>query len=831
MVLDFSKLSSGGNTADTIVDPQKIFHALPSKDRRYQYLRDVQGEVLTNWNKRRNESDLVIKMNTGGGKTVVGLLALKSCLNEGYGPAIYIAPDKYLVLQVIREAEDLGIDVVDNIDHPRFLQGKAIFVTNIHKLINGRSKFGVGQEGIKVEIGSILIDDAHACIATAENQFALTIPQSHKVFNKLIQLFSNELKTQSLTDAVALEQGDPYALARLPYWAWQAKQENVIRILSEMYGDSSYDFVWPLIKDQLQFCVCIFSGRRIEISPPCLPIHTIPSFTNAKRRIYMTATMADDGVLISDFDADPNSVQRPITPKTASDIGDRMILIPQELNPETSDEVIREFVIDLSSKHNTVVIVPSFERAKFWENATQEILEAENVHEGVEKLRRGHVGLVVMVNRYDGIDLPGDACRILVIDGLPDVRRLKDKIEQTALAGSEVYKSRQMQRIEQGIGRGIRSNEDYCAVLLMGARLTQILNSPGAIKHLTPATHSQLTLSKRVAEQIEGKGLDAVKQVIEMVIEREPQWVSTAKNALIDLQYETSGNGEKVIIIHERKAFDAACRGRYEEAANDIQVAIDVASNNYHKAWLMQSKAEYLHPVNAVDSQRILASASQESPYTLKPMEGIQYKRIEAQGLDQARQCAEFLFQKYKNANDLIITVNGLLAKLVYGLDDSYKDFENAMEELGRHLGFTVQRPEQMYNAGPDVLWAIGERQYILIACKNEANADVIFKRYANEISGDVNWFKSEYDQSCSCVPVVAHKFALFDKTASPPENTRVLTQEKKDELEQTVRTFVQSVKDKRDDMQVIREALKQHNLLGNSIVEHYFVPYKKKLQ
>lgn len=42
-----------------------------------------------------------------------------------------------------------------------------------------------------------------------------------------------------------------------------------------------------------------------------------------------------------------------------------------------------------------------------------------------------HVGLVVLVNKYDGIDLPNDACRIPVIDGLPDVRRKIDIIRQS----------------------------------------------------------------------------------------------------------------------------------------------------------------------------------------------------------------------------------------------------------------------------------------------------------------------------------------------------------------------------------------------------------------
>jgi replicative superfamily II helicase len=50
-------------------------------------------------------------MNTGGGKTLVGMLILKSCLNEGKGPAVYIAPTPYLASQVVVEAQALGIAV------------------------------------------------------------------------------------------------------------------------------------------------------------------------------------------------------------------------------------------------------------------------------------------------------------------------------------------------------------------------------------------------------------------------------------------------------------------------------------------------------------------------------------------------------------------------------------------------------------------------------------------------------------------------------------------------------------------------------------------------
>ncbi|SRR6266511_1032343 len=209
---------------------------------------------------------------------------------------------------------------------------------------NGKSQFGVGQEGVKIEIGAVVIDDTHACIATTENQFSLAIPSNHVVFRKLLALFKDDLMTQSLAGVTELGQGDPYALVTLPYWAWINKQAPAMQILLEARGLNEFDFTWPLIKENLHLCTCVFSGRRLEITPPCLPIHAIPSFIQARRRIYMTATLSDDSVLISHFNADISSVQQPITPKNASDIGDRMILIPQELNPDTTEEEIKQFV-------------------------------------------------------------------------------------------------------------------------------------------------------------------------------------------------------------------------------------------------------------------------------------------------------------------------------------------------------------------------------------------------------------------------------------------------------------------------------------------------------
>src|SRR5256885_12604452 len=102
-MVDFNKLLSD-DSSPAPINPSDIFHSLPRADTKYDYLRDVQGEVLKAWHARRNETDVVVKMNTGSGKTLVGLLMLQSLLNEGIGPALYLCPTKQLVEQVPQAA-------------------------------------------------------------------------------------------------------------------------------------------------------------------------------------------------------------------------------------------------------------------------------------------------------------------------------------------------------------------------------------------------------------------------------------------------------------------------------------------------------------------------------------------------------------------------------------------------------------------------------------------------------------------------------------------------------------------------------------------------------
>jgi hypothetical protein len=261
MPIDPSKFSSA-LSADTTKSPRDLYDLLTNKDKRYEYLRDVQSEVFEKWSELRTSADVILKMNTGSGKTLVGLLVLKVSLNEGVTPAVYVAPSKHLAARVIQEARDLTLETTDDPESARIISGKSILVISADRLINGRSVFGVN--GIKIRIGTLLIDDAHACVAAAEEKFTLTATGA--VFAELLALFKPDLEKQSTRGYLDVEAADPRQLMLVPFWAWVDKQKDVLRILRSHSTDKEIMWSLPLLQDHLQLCRCVFGELRARLA-------------------------------------------------------------------------------------------------------------------------------------------------------------------------------------------------------------------------------------------------------------------------------------------------------------------------------------------------------------------------------------------------------------------------------------------------------------------------------------------------------------------------------------------------------------------------------------
>lgn len=793
-MLDFDALSGADDGMTGIIEPRQIFTTL-ERHARFKFPSANQGEVLDKWFEKRLRADNTIKMNTGSGKMLVGLLALQSCLNEKVGPAAYIAPDNYLVSQVLQEAQDLGIPVTNDSNNAGFQSGSAILVTNIDKLVNGRSVFGVGTAGVRIPLGSVVIDDAHACLEAVADQFSIELPVGHAAYSELWQLFSDDLKNYSYVGWLELDRSDVQSLMVVPMWVWQDKSASVIDILNTHRDDQELKFSWPLLKEVIPLCVCVLGASGLQIKPRCMPIAQIPSFARAKRRIYMTATLADDGVLITHLNADPVAVADPIKPKGAGEIGDRMIVAPQEVNPEITDEEVRTLAKAIAAEHNVVVLVPSFARAKFWEEVANQTLSRETIAAGVAALKSNHVGLTVLVNRYDGVDLPEAACRLLIVDGIPEVHDLIERLDAMILDGTELQLLRQIQRIEQGMGRGVRSSEDRCAVLLLGARLTQRVNSPEARRMFTPATLAQIDLGKEITRQLRGKPISELRPILELCINKDSRWWLAGRQRLAKAP---EGNVSHIGLATPllRKAFDLAALGQWTAAATALQPAVHAETAPMVRGYLKQQLAELINPDNPIEAQKLLLSGIMDNPRILKPIQGISYKRIPTNTRSQGENAEEFVRSRFIEPNALVLWTKALLADLSWNPDRT-DVFEAAMQELGRFIGFGSQRPDRTYrDGGPDNLWAMSATNFAIIECKSGV-ADMekaISKDFCNQLLGSESWFKTRYETNITANLIIVHPSSKFGDSASPSANMRVMDIRSLEKLKTAINGFTKAI-------------------------------------
>jgi hypothetical protein len=77
-------------------------------------------------------------------------------------------------------------------------------------------------------------------------------------------------------------------------------------------------------------------------------------------------------------------------------------------------------------------------------------------------------GVLALANRYDGIDLPDEACRLVILAGLPVGMHLQERFLHDSVAALAVLTERIRTRLTQGAGRATRNSADYAAVLMLG---------------------------------------------------------------------------------------------------------------------------------------------------------------------------------------------------------------------------------------------------------------------------------------------------------------------------------------------------------------------------
>lgn len=850
-MVDFKKRLASSKVGPA-VDPLKLYDSL---DRAHDKgpLRPSQEAVLREWfEHRRQDHNVIIKLHTGQGKTLVGLLLLQSRLNEGTGPALFLCSDTFLVDQTCEQAKQFGIKVckAETADPlqpgarraaaipDEFLHGRSILVTSVQKLFNGMTKFGLDNEATPV--GNIVIDDAHACADIVRETFRIVVDRgdSHGAYDKLLALFSADLEHQGGGTYEEIKDHSATVMLPVPYWAWGQKISDVRAILAAARDVDGVKFAWPLVKDALEHCQCNVSGTQFEIEPYAPPISAFQSYTNAKQRVFMSATVTDDSFLVKGFRLDEKAILRPVAYDKERWSGEKMVLVPSLIDARASRAVIVEHLgrPDTNRKYGVVTLVPSQSRTSDWAEYGAAVAMKHEIRGAVAKLHSSQFEkTVALVNRYDGVDLPDDACRLLVLDGRPHADNYADRYEESCRPEADSTLMRLARRIEQGMGRSVRGEKDYSVIVLIGDDLVRALNNERAMRHISPQLRTQLSIGREIASMAQQdcaateEALGVIKELVKQCTGRDAGWKQFYVERMAEVTPAPSNPDALRRFAAEYRAEEAIAFGDCTKAVCEIQELLDSGTfSDADRGWYLQTMARLKYGHQRVDSEKLQLSAQRSNRRLLRPQSGVTVSRLEP--LDQGRmeRIIEWI-AAHDTYQSLNVSVTDAIERLTFGT--TADRFEDALEQLGRMLGFASERPDADYKEGPDNLWALPGRKYILWECKNEVDTarNEVNKRESDQMNRSCAWFAKHYE-GLECTNVLVHPAFKLESAAGLRHPVCACRERDLKALVTKVRLFFgefQALNLKDLSAAHVQKLVDAHRLMPGSVVEESWKPVR----
>lgn len=773
-MVDFKKRLSG-QSVPKVVDPLELYETL---DRAHDKgpLRPAQQAVLRDWFELAGDQrDVIVKLHTGQGKTLVGLLTLQSRLNAGRGPAVYLCPNNYLVAQTRQQAKQFGISTCDAPGElpGEFLDGRSILVTSAQKLFNGLTKFGLGRDS--VDVGALLMDDAHACSDRIRSACGIRIDRQDAAYHPLLELFARDVEAQGVGTFADIVNKTYDAFLPVPYWAWQEREAAVASILSSGKERNTIKFAWPLLKDMLADCQCVVSGNAIEIEPYVPPLRMFGTYWEAEHRVFMSATVTDDAFLVKGLQLAPTTITNPLTFRDERWSGEKMVLLPSLIDGAlTRQELVARFAKPQKKRSSGLVaLVSSFKGSRDWESYGAKVTDKDSVQAAVHALhRRDHEKAVVLVNQYDGIDLPDDACRVLVFDGKPHSESLIDLYQESCRPSSEPTLMRTLRTVEQGMGRSVRGAKDYSVVIMLGTGLVRLVRDRKSRKLASSQMQCQIELGLEIAQmaaqEVESgtEPMDAFTDLVMQCLGRDEGWKAFYGQEMEKVR--PSGVSESILRIYaaEREAERTYRAGDTEGATAALQVLLDSGDfEDTDRGWYLQEMARYSHSSDRQEAQRLQAAAHKKNHLLLRPAVGFTIDKLAVVSHGRMERIIELL-REFGTYEQLNLAVSEALGQLVFGTRAD--PFEQALNTLAELLGLGAERPDREWKEGPDNLWALDDTHYLLFECKSEVNVkrSEIDKREAEQMNRSCAWFEKHYS-GCKSRSIIVHPTHMVESAAN----------------------------------------------------------------
>ena len=802
------------------IDPLDLFNRLTLRGS-IQNIWEPQAEALKAWHKHRDRNDTVVRINTGGGKTLVGLLMAQSLANETRGRVLYVCPNNQLVEQSLKKAVEIGLNPACRFksqwgNREGFDAGDVFCITNYAALFNGRSVFSA--DGVE----AVVFDDAHVADHAIRSEFTLKVPQGHKAFGKIVvelrRHFTNSGLAGTLQDTLGGRHGSflfvpTFVVARHAALLRQALLDSGVSDADET------KFAWEHLRERLAQCCVMVGPKGLEIAPPILPVSELQAFSDKARRIYLTATTPSHAAFTRTFGVSNAAL---IEPSGKSGDAQRLFVFVAG----DSDEKQREAAKSLVTDKKSCVISPSQNAGQQWVPPAT-LFDRKAGQAQIDLFAESKVAQMLgLVARYDGIDLPGDACRILILDRLPVGELLLDRFMDEGLRIQALRTSHAATRIVQAIGRNFRSNTDHGVVMVVGAALQSWLRTKNNARYLPSLLQQQLLFAAELSKGVTA-GEATWEELIDGVLDGDPNWdalYNTHVGAFETGSAPQPNEWYTTLVQREHEAFGLLWRHQYRKASDLLS---DMATEAFsHDARLA---AWYSHwrglGLMLADDREAAFEAYAEAANVRVELGRPSVQRDGAFNFadvgvpgEQAKRLANIYRTKRTQLSSLPSQIEPDLAYC-----PETGKAEESFRKLGILLGLRAERPDNVKTkTGPDVKWVCGGTTEAWgLELKTNKNADGEYSKSDISQSLDHQNALSEQHGDKARLGIIGRLLRVSEK-AHPSQDMLVIPLEQFSGLLDRARAMLDAVEagDKADLERAFQKWLTYYGLLWPGCVE-----------
>ena len=785
--MDFSKLGST-KKKPLPTNPIKLFETLPNLENTPNDLWRGQYKALTDWEEVRKKQDVLISLNTGAGKTIIGLLIAQSLVNESIENVIYVCSTIDLVRQTAAEADRIGIDytvrVQQQFSNDRFETGKAFCITTYAALFNGYSALRN-----KYFPGAIVFDDAHVAENLLRDAFTIRIDsRAHtELFNEIAELFRPHFEELGIPGQFenTLDLSN-YSTSFVAPNGLYIRRNRLLEILRrhdvKNNNDFKYQFAW--LEDHLNACAAVFRSGVFELTPPFMPSQALDIFRQDIRRVYLSATLESMVDFIRAFGRKPSAT---ITPANDAGNGERLFINGRDIKKGFGPE----FAKGLVKSRKAVIAIPDYYRASNWRDLA-EPPKPDDFSDGLDEFRKADNGAFLLVSRVDGIDLPHETCRLMIVDGIPSGSSLLERYQWEVLRMNNVHRVRIANRLAQLFGRINRGRNDYGAFLIEGSELNKWLANDRNLALFPPLLQQQILLGREIQAGFNMKSQSDAAKVIDRVLKRDKGWLDYYQREvkLVELdqdQLERHNTAEPFLeaaALSEAEYATAMWRGDPQKARRELEKTVDETTKHdtflggWHALWLGAAyDLEDDHDSAFIAYGQAVRRLGQ-SLVLPRPAGGRVTKVQTPSSNPFERALIDILSYTHGDKFEKeFIKLRQTLTLIHAGTPNQA---EVGVRALGEILGYTATRPDNDDGTGPDVLWR-EEASSRMVGFELKTDKDdqaEYFKKDISQGHDHLEWMKQNYSNDQILGLIYVGPEGSVDSKANPSKEMGLCTTE-----------------------------------------------------